>query len=89
MVDYDENDTFKVQVLQAMSSLIIAAFSLVAALAWNEAIKYTIGKLFEDTEMGEMAGLYVYAVLVTIIAVVMSILITKAIRKAKAIQKKN
>ena len=79
MVDFDENDTFIVQVLEAMSALIISAFSLVAALAWNDAIKTLIGNIFED----EGLGLFIYAVIVTIIAVIMAILITRAVRKAK------
>lgn len=76
-------EKFKVQLLEAMSSLIIAAFGLVAALAWNEAIKALVAKLF-DTGDG-LLGLVVYAVIVTVLAVVMTILITRAIKKAKAL----
>jgi hypothetical protein len=81
MVDFDENDTFTVQVLEAMSALIISAFSLVAALAWNEAIKALIT---EFLGADDMVGLFVYAIIVTVIAVIMAILITRSIRKAKA-----
>jgi hypothetical protein len=81
MVDFDENDTFTVQVLEAMSALIISAFSLVAALAWNEAIKALIA---EFLGADDMVGLFVYAIIVTVIAVIMAILITRAVRKAKA-----
>ncbi len=80
MVDFDENDPFIVQVLEAMSALIISAFSLVAALAWNEAIKALIAEYLGGDGM---LGLFVYAIIVTIIAVIMAILITRAIRKAK------
>ncbi|MCQ2079190.1 MAG: DUF5654 family protein [archaeon] len=86
MVDFDENDTFAVQVLEAMSALIISAFSLVAALAWNEAIKTAIANLLGTGDEG--LGLFIYAIIVTIIAVIMAIVITRAIRKAKAAQKK-
>jgi membrane protein YdbS with pleckstrin-like domain len=81
MVDFDENDTFTVQVLEAMSALIISAFSLVAALAWNEAIKALIA---EFLGADDMVGLFVYAIIVTVIAVIMAIFITRSIRKAKA-----
>ena len=81
MVDFDENDTFVVQVLEAMSALIISAFSLVAALAWNEAIKAIIKELFGSSD--DLAGLIVYAIIVTVLAVIMAILITRSIRKAK------
>ena len=84
MVDFDENDTFTVQVLEAMSALIISAFSLVAALAWNEAIKALIA---EFLGADDMVGLFVYAIIVTVIAVIMAIFITRSIRKAKAASK--
>ena len=80
MVDFDENDPFVVQVLEAMSALIVSAFSLVAALAWNDAIKALISKYLGADEM---IGLFIYAIIVTIIAVIMAILITRSIRKAK------
>ncbi len=81
MVDFDENDPFIVQVLEAMSALIVSAFSLVAALAWNEAIKALIAKYLGADDM---TGLFVYAIIVTVIAVIMAIIITRAIRKAKS-----
>jgi hypothetical protein len=72
---------FKVQLLEAMSSLIVAAFGLVAALAWNEAIKAMINQIFKSED--DTIGLVVYAVVVTVLAVVMTLLITRAVKKAK------
>ena len=83
MVDFDENDTFIVQVLEAMSALIISAFSLVAALAWNAAIQELIKQWLGADNL---VGLFVYAVIVTVIAVLMAILITRSIRKVKRAQ---
>ncbi|MFM5923029.1 MAG: DUF5654 family protein [Novosphingobium sp.] len=52
--------------VQTMISLASASLGLVAALAWNEAIKATLAKL----GLGEdLAGLYTYAILATVIAV--------------------
>jgi hypothetical protein len=52
--------------LQTMIALASASLGLVAALAWNEAIKATLVHL----GLGEsLAGLYTYAVLATVIAV--------------------
>jgi hypothetical protein len=49
-----------------MIALASASLGLVAALAWNEAIKATLAEL----GLGEsLAGLYTYAILATIIAV--------------------
>lgn len=81
-----ENATFKVQLLQAISSLIIAAFGLVAALAWNEAIKAGVAAVFGSAD--DLLGLFVYALIVTVLAVTMTLLITKAIKKAMDVSKK-
>jgi Family of unknown function (DUF5654) len=53
--------------VQTMITLASASLGLVAALAWNEAIKATLAKL----GLGEdLAGLYTYAILATVIAIV-------------------
>ena len=52
--------------VQTMIALASAALGLVAALAWNEAIKATLAYL----NLGDsLAGLYTYAVLATVVAV--------------------
>lgn len=73
---------FRVQLLEAMSTLIIGAFGLVAALAWNEAIREFI-KLILPANSNGVLGLMVYASAVTVLAVVMTILITRSVKKAK------
>lgn len=56
--------------IQTMIALASASLGLVAALAWNEAIKATLALL----GLGEsLAGLYTYAILATIVAVVVLI----------------
>lgn len=61
--------------LQTMISLASASLGLVAALAWNEAIKSTLSLL----GLGEnLAGLYSYAILATVIAVVVLSLLGRA-----------
>lgn len=52
--------------VQTMITLASASLGLVAALAWNEAIKATLVLL----GLGEsLAGLYTYAVLATVLAI--------------------
>lgn len=53
--------------VQTMIALASASLGLVAALAWNEAIKATLAKLGLSDDL---AGLYTYAILATVIAVV-------------------
>lgn len=76
-----KSDEFKVQLLETFASLITAAFGLVAALAWNDTIKAVIKEVFGTED--DMVGMLVYAVVVTIIAVVMTLLISKSLSKAK------
>ena len=60
--------------IQTMIALASAAFGLVAALAWNEAIKATLAYL----NLGDsLTGLYTYAVLATILAIVVLVWLGK------------
>jgi len=61
---------------QTMVTLASASLGLVAALAWNEAIKTTIKTYFGTDE--NLAGLYTYAILATIIAIVVVMLLGRA-----------
>lgn len=62
--------------LQTMITLASASLGLVAALAWNEAIKATIKELLGTEE--SLAALYTYAILATIIAVVVLLMLARA-----------
>lgn len=53
--------------IQTMIALASVSLGLVSALAWNEAIKATLAMLGLGDDL---AGLYSYAVLATVIAVV-------------------
>lgn len=53
--------------VQTMISLASASLGLVAALAWNDAIKATLAKLGISDDL---AGLYTSAILATLVAVV-------------------
>ncbi len=67
------------EVIEKIAALITAAFSLVAALAWNEAIQEIFRLVF-----GEQSGVWAmlfYAVIVTIIAVVVTIWIGRVAEK--------
>ncbi len=72
---------FKIQFLESLSALIISAFGLVAALAWNETIKTAVARLFNSGD--GLYGLLVYALIVTCLAVAATMIITRAINKTK------
>ncbi|WP_445476112.1 DUF5654 family protein [Methanococcoides methylutens] len=72
----------KGEVIDKLASLITAAFGLVAALAWNDAIK----ALFQ--EGGSLYflaswGVWAYAIFVTILAVLFTIWIGRLAEKSK------
>ena len=75
------SNKFKVQLLETFAALITAAFGLVAALAWNEAIKTGVGMIFNSGD--DIWGLVVYAIIVTILAVFMTLMIARALGRAK------
>jgi uncharacterized PurR-regulated membrane protein YhhQ (DUF165 family) len=68
------------EVIEKIAALITAAFGLIAALAWNEAIQEIFRLIFGD-QSGIWAMLF-YAVVVTIIAVVVTIWIGRVAEKA-------
>ncbi|UCE20204.1 MAG: hypothetical protein JSV84_07675 [Gemmatimonadota bacterium] len=71
----------KGEVTDKIAALVTAAFGLVAALAWNGAIITIFKKIFGGQET--IASMLIYAVLVTIIAVLATIWVGKAVAKAK------
>lgn len=65
----------KVKAIEQTLTLINGAFALVAALAWNEAIKALIDRYFQSG-----SGLYskfTYALLITVLVVVVTTRLTK------------
>ncbi|AIS32444.1 DUF5654 family protein [Methanobacterium formicicum] len=74
----------KGQVLQTIATLLTTAFGLIAALAWNEAIKALIAQFLPKGS--DLMGLLIYAVLITIIAVVATIIIGRAISQPEEVQ---
>ena len=78
----------KSEVMEKIAALITAAFGLIAALAWNDAIKALFVGPCGSEGAGALCALsaggpWVYAFIVTIIAVVATMWIAKAAEKAK------
>jgi hypothetical protein len=57
--------------LQTMISLASAAFGVVAALAWNSAITALVKEVFGTG--GQIISLFIYAIIITIIAVIVMV----------------
>jgi hypothetical protein len=72
----------KITVLETIAALITAAFGLLAALAWNEAIRWAVLEVLGTADAG--LGYFIYAIIVTILAVIMTVIIARSLAKAKA-----
>ncbi len=72
----------KKQVVEKITALMIAAFGLVAALAWNDTIKAIFKEVFPSPGNNIIAML-VYAVVVTVIAVLGAVSIGNISEKLK------
>lgn len=62
-------------IIQTMITLASGALGFVAALAWNEAIKTAITRVFGTGE--SLAGLFTYAIVATVIAVVVVLVLSR------------
>lgn len=72
---------FKIKVVETFAALITSAFGLVAALAWNETIKAGVAMVFDSGN--DIWGLLIYAVLVTFLAIIMTLFIAWQADKLK------
>jgi len=62
--------------VQTMITLASASLGLVAALAWNEAIKALIKRVLGEDD--SLAGLFIYAIIATLIAIVVLLILARA-----------
>ncbi|MCL5667365.1 MAG: DUF5654 family protein [Patescibacteria group bacterium] len=69
------------EILSQSISLISSAFILVAALAWNEAIKDLISQYFHSGS--GLVSRFVYAIVVTIIAAIVASRLNRILQKYK------
>ena len=69
---------FKVQLVDKFQTLIAAAFGLVAALAWNDAIK----QMMVNAGLTEYGPIW-YAIIVTVIAVIVTLILARIASRLK------
>jgi hypothetical protein len=75
---------FSAEVLATMISLASAAFGVVAALAWNTAITKAFERAFGAQSAGTIWLLFAYAVVVTLIGVVVIVSLGRLAGRIKA-----
>lgn len=66
-------------IIKQMLTLATSGFGLVAALAWNEVIKETVNNYIKPylPEGAGLISLVIYAIIITILAVVVTLQLTK------------
>lgn len=77
------NKKLRLEILEKMSSLVIAGFGLVAALAWNEAIQDLFKRIEIFGVKGSLLAKFAYAALITIIVVAVTYYLSKSVEKLK------
>ena len=70
-----EAQSLKKAALNKVTTLIISAFGLIAALAWNSAIQKAVSQFLNTSS--ELDGLVIYAVIVTLIAVIVTVYLSR------------
>ena len=68
--------------LQTMIALASAAFGVVAALAWNSAITALVKQIFGSG--AQIVSLFIYAIIVTILAVIVMVQLGKLAERTAA-----
>jgi len=84
----EEKKDLRVEILEQVSNLATAGFGLVAALAWNDAIKAVFTALFPSPQGGILAQVG-YALIITILVVTITIQLGRAVNLAKNQLKKS
>ncbi len=79
----EEKKSIRKELLNKMLDLSTSGFGLVAALAWNEFIKEVINQYIKPLVGGAsgLISLLIYAVLVTVLAVVVTVNLSRLIKK--------
>ena len=73
-------DAVHKEILKTISVLMTTAFAFVAGSAWNTAIQALLDEFMQSGSA--VTGMLIYAVVVTIIAVVVTVLIGRLVGKA-------
>ena len=76
----EEKIKLRKEVREKTVGYILAAFGLVAGLAWNDAIKSLIDSFFPKPDNGIIIK-FVYAVIVTVIIVIVTVYLIKLTQK--------
>jgi len=78
-----EEQKLHVYFVDKVVTLMTGAMGLVAALAWNDAIKKLFERIFGTQGSGDVTAMFVYAIIVTAAIVIVTYRLTKFSEKIK------
>jgi hypothetical protein len=78
-----EEATLHVYFIEKVVTLMTGAMGLVAALAWNDAIRKLFERVFGTQGSGDITAMFIYAAIVTAAVVVVTYRLTKIVEKMK------
>lgn len=84
----NQKKSLKIEILEKIAQLITAGFGLVAALAWNDAIKTLFIKIFPKPD-DNLIVMFAYALIITIIIVLVTVQVGRLIELGKRQLKKD
>jgi hypothetical protein len=83
-----EEEKLHVYFVEKVVTLMTGAMGLVAALAWNDAIRKLFERIFGTQGSGDITAMFIYAIIVTAAVVVVTYRLTKIVEKMKKKGKK-
>ena len=83
-----EEETLHVYFVEKVVTLMTGAMGLVAALAWNDAIRKLFERVFGTQGSGDITAMFIYAAIVTTAVVIVTYRLTRIVEKMKKKERK-
>lgn len=87
--DKKENNKIHIEIVRQMLTLATSGFALVAALAWNSLIQEFVNEYVKKwlPDSGGIISLLIYAVVITLIAVFVTLQLSSLLRRLEKLSK--
>lgn len=83
-----EEEALHIYFVEKVVTLMTGAMGLVAALAWNDAIRKLFERIFGTQGSGDITAMFIYAIIVTAAVVIVTYRLTRIVEKMKKKEKK-
>ena len=83
-----EEESVHILLVEKIVTLMTGAMGLVAALAWNDAIRKLFERVFGTQGSGDITAMFIYAAIVTAAVVVVTYRLARIVEKMKKKEKR-